>query len=68
MIQLIPLNPLNPNPHLLVLLVPGIEGLLGIILVLEDTQQVTIAKGIDGLKETDNASYILYIKCKIIQL
>lgn len=68
MIQLIPLDPLNPNPHLLVLLVPGVEGLLGIILVLEDTQQVAIAKGIDGLKETENASYYIYIKCTIMQL
>ena len=34
---------------LLVLLVPGIEGLLGIGLVLKDAQQVAVAEGIDGL-------------------
>ena len=37
------------DPHLLVLLVPDIEGLLGIGLVLEDAQQVAVAKGINGL-------------------
>ena len=60
--------------HLLVLLVPGIEGLLGIVLVLEDTQQVAIAKGINGLKETESAktrmplAYAtnIYIKCKCL--
>mmetsp|Transcript_50821 Transcript_50821/g.83567 ORF Transcript_50821/g.83567 Transcript_50821/m.83567 type:complete len:381 (-) Transcript_50821:221-1363(-) len=35
---------------LFVLLVPGIEGLLSIRLVLEDAQQVAVAKGIDGLR------------------
>ena len=35
--------------HLFVLLVPGIKGLPGIVLVLKDTQQVAIAKGINGL-------------------
>jgi len=35
--------------RLLVLLVPGIESLPGIVLVLEDTQQVAVAKGINGL-------------------
>ena len=34
---------------LLILLVPGIEGLLGIGLVLKDAQQVAVAEGIDGL-------------------
>ena len=34
---------------LLVFLVPGVEGLLGIRLVLKDAQQVTVAEGIDGL-------------------
>ena len=37
------------TPGLFVLLVPGIEGLLSIRLVLEDAQQVAVAKGIDGL-------------------
>ena len=39
------------SPGLFVLLVPGIEGLLGISLVLEDAQQVAIAEGIDGLSQ-----------------
>ena len=49
------INDQSPGPPargkkcLLVLLVPGIEGLLGIGLVLKDAQQVAVAEGIDGL-------------------
>ena len=41
--------PQTKHPRLLILLVPSIEGLLSLRLVLEDTQQVSVAEGIDGL-------------------
>ena len=40
--------PQTKHPRLLILLVPSIEGLLSLRLVLEDTQQVAVAKGING--------------------
>ena len=40
--------PKSKHPRLLILLVPSIEGLLSLGLVLEDTQQVAVAKGING--------------------